>query len=71
MAEQTHELAVTGMMCGGCSGGCENVVKKIAGVASVKAEPAPINKVTVVGDSSMDLDAVKAAIAKGGWVVEA
>lgn len=71
MGEQTHVLTVTGMMCGGCSGGCENVVKKIAGVASVKAEPQPANKVTVVGDDSMSLDDVKAAIEKGGWKIEA
>eukprot|EP00967_Tisochrysis_lutea_P004983 scaffold5901_cov24-Tisochrysis_lutea.AAC.1 len=71
MGEQTHVLTVTGMMCGGCSGSLETIVKKMPGVISIKAEPQPVNKVTLVGDTSMSLDDVKAAIQKGGWTVEA
>eukprot|EP00965_Chrysotila_dentata_P223933 6193885-Pleurochrysis_carterae.AAC.1 len=46
----TLVLTVTGMSCGGCSGSVENVVKKVPGVAEVKAEFQPTNKVTVTGE---------------------
>lgn len=53
-------IKVTGMMCGGCTGGCEKVVGKIAGVNSVKAEHDPASKVTVDMDEGTDVDSIKA-----------
>ena len=69
MGEDTFK--VEGMMCGGCTGSVEAVVKKIDGVAEVKAnhkDEDPPNQVTVKGD--YDLDAIKAAIKKAGFEPE-
>jgi len=65
----TLVLTVTGMSCGGCSGSVENVVKKVPGVAEVKAEFQPTNKVTVTGED-YDTMAIKEAIEKAGFKVE-
>lgn len=62
----TNEFQVTGMTCGHCEMAVRGEVSKVAGVADV-AVSAQTGRLTVTGDSAIDVEAVLAAVDEAGY----
>ncbi|MEU4268501.1 cation transporter [Streptomyces sp. NPDC026092] len=69
-AETTTELTtvyqVKGMTCGHCEGAVSSEISEIAGVSSVKAV-ASTGQVTVVSETALDVEDVRAAVDEAGY----
>ncbi|MGW2018815.1 heavy-metal-associated domain-containing protein [Streptomyces sp. NPDC001927] len=69
-AETTTALTtvyqVKGMTCGHCEGAVSSEISEIAGVSSVKAV-ASTGQVTVVSETALDVEAVRAAVDEAGY----
>ncbi|MEU7009846.1 cation transporter [Streptomyces sp. NPDC046332] len=69
-AETTTELTtvyqVKGMTCGHCEGAVSSEISEIAGVSSVEAV-ASTGQVTVVSQTPLDEEAVRAAVDEAGY----
>jgi len=68
MTQQTLTVTyqVTGMSCAHCEGSVAGELSSLPGVREVKAV-ASTGEVTVVSDSPLDTDAVRAAIDEAGF----
>ena len=65
-----NTLRVNGMTCGGCSGSVEHALKKVDGVADVKAKWGPKGTVWVkYDDQKVDLAKIKQVITDTGFEV--
>lgn len=62
----TAVYKVTGMSCGHCEGSVSAEISEIPGVQSVKAVAA-VGEVTVVSESPLDDEAVRAAVDEAGY----
>ena len=62
----TTVYQVTGMTCGHCEGAVSSKISELAGVTSVTAVAAT-GRVTVVSDTPLDDDAVRAAVDEAGY----
>ncbi|MEU7422853.1 heavy-metal-associated domain-containing protein [Streptomyces sp. NPDC040750] len=62
----TAVYRVTGMSCGHCEGSVSGEISQIPGVSSVKAV-ASTGEVTVVSQSPLDDEAVRAAVDEAGF----
>ncbi|MEE1753707.1 heavy-metal-associated domain-containing protein [Streptomyces sp. SP18CS02] len=62
----TTVYQVKGMTCGHCEGAVSEEISGIAGVTSVKAV-ASTGQVTVISESALDEDAVRAAVDEAGY----
>jgi copper chaperone CopZ len=62
----TAVYKVTGMSCGHCEGSVSAEISEIPGVHSVKAVAAS-GEVTVVSESPLDDEAVRAAVDEAGY----
>ncbi|RII19601.1 Copper chaperone CopZ [Streptomyces sp. YIM 130001] len=71
-SRQPHPGAVTavyqvsGMSCGHCEGAVSSELSELPGVTSVQAVAAT-GQVTVVSESALDEDAVRAAVDEAGY----
>jgi copper chaperone CopZ len=66
---ETVRLNVTGMKCGGCENNVKEKLSGLAGIESVNADH-KANSVEVTFDqSTINLEAIKQAIADAGYVV--
>ncbi len=66
---ETVVLNVTGMKCGGCENNVKEKLSALAGISSVEADH-KANTVEVAYDQeTIDLSAIKQAIADAGYVV--
>lgn len=64
----TLNLSVSGMSCMGCVNSVKNLVTAVTGVAAVRIELAG-GKVEVDYDAPATAEAIRAAIADGGYTV--
>ncbi|AOR34182.1 copper-transporting ATPase [Streptomyces fodineus] len=62
----TTVYKVTGMSCGHCEGSVSGEISQIPGVSSVKAV-ASTGEVTVVSETPLDDEAVRAAVDEAGF----
>jgi copper chaperone CopZ len=62
----TAVYKVTGMSCGHCEGSVSGEISQLPGVSSVKAV-ASTGEVTVVSESPLDDEAVRAAVDEAGF----
>lgn len=62
----TTVFAVTGMTCGHCEGAVSSEIGELAGVTSVQADAAT-GKVTVLSETPLDEEAVRAAVDEAGY----
>ncbi|MFH9083000.1 heavy-metal-associated domain-containing protein [Streptomyces sp. NPDC017673] len=62
----TTVYKVTGMSCGHCEGSVSGEISQIPGVSSVKAV-ASTGEVTVVSETPLDEEAVRAAVDEAGF----
>ena len=62
----TAVYKVSGMSCGHCEGSVSGEISELSGVSSVKAV-ASTGEVTVVSDSPLDEEAVRAAVDEAGF----
>ncbi|EST25182.1 heavy-metal-associated domain-containing protein [Streptomyces roseochromogenus] len=62
----TTVYKVTGMSCGHCEGAVSGEISEIPGVSSVKAV-ASTGEVTVVSETPLDDEAVRAAVDEAGF----
>ena len=62
----TAVYQVTGMSCGHCEGSVSAEISELAGVTSVKAVAAT-GRVTVVSESPLTEDTVRAAVDEAGY----
>ncbi|MGW1228192.1 heavy-metal-associated domain-containing protein [Streptomyces sp. NPDC002530] len=62
----TTVYQVTGMTCGHCEGAVSEEISAIKGVTSVKAV-ASTGQVTVVSETALDDEAVRAAVDEAGY----
>ncbi|MFG2605881.1 heavy-metal-associated domain-containing protein [Streptomyces sp. NPDC048514] len=62
----TTVYKVTGMSCGHCEGSVSGEISQLPGVGSVKAV-ASTGEVTVVSESPLDDEAVRAAVDEAGF----
>ncbi len=60
-------INVPGMTCGHCEAAVKSEVGQVAGVASVAVDLA--TKIVTIEGESLDLDAIKAAVAEAGFEV--
>lgn len=60
-------ITVPGMTCGHCEAAVKSEVGQVAGVASVAVDLA--TKVVTIEGESLDLDAIKVAVAEAGFEV--
>ncbi|MFD7547474.1 heavy-metal-associated domain-containing protein [Streptomyces sp. NPDC059578] len=71
MSAQTQDSVttvyqVTGMTCGHCEGSVSTEISALPGVSSVKAVAAT-GQVTVVSETALDEEAVRAAVDEAGY----
>jgi len=64
----TVEVKVVGMTCGHCVNAVTEEVSAVAGVDSVNVDLESGN-VTIISETSLDLDEVEAAIVEAGYSV--
>ncbi|WP_155053927.1 heavy-metal-associated domain-containing protein [Streptomyces blattellae] len=62
----TATYKVSGMSCGHCEGAVSGEISELPGVSSVKAV-ASTGEVTVVSESALDEEAVRAAVDEAGF----
>ncbi|MET9889498.1 heavy-metal-associated domain-containing protein [Streptomyces sp. NPDC006465] len=62
----TAVYQVSGMSCGHCEGSVSGEISEISGVTSVKAV-ASTGEVTVVSETALDENAVRAAVDEAGF----
>ncbi|MCQ4210201.1 MULTISPECIES: heavy-metal-associated domain-containing protein [Streptomyces] len=62
----TTVYQVKGMTCGHCEGAVSSEISELAGVSSVKAV-ASTGQVTVISESALDEEAVRAAVDEAGY----
>ncbi|WP_406371989.1 heavy-metal-associated domain-containing protein [Streptomyces sp. NBC_00647] len=62
----TAVYQVSGMSCGHCEGSVSGEISQISGVTSVKAV-ASTGEVTVVSETALDENAVRAAVDEAGF----
>jgi copper chaperone len=62
----TSTYTVTGMTCGHCVGAVKGEVGQLPGVTEVVVD-LPTGKVTVTSETSLDSDAVRAAVEEAGY----
>ncbi|MGW3666266.1 heavy-metal-associated domain-containing protein [Streptomyces sp. NPDC005141] len=62
----TAVYQVSGMSCGHCEGSVSSEISEIPGVSSVKAV-ASTGEVTVVSETALDENAVRAAVDEAGF----
>lgn len=62
----TTVYQVSGMSCGHCEGSVSGEISEIPGVTSVKAV-ASTGEVTVVSETALDVEAVRAAVDEAGF----
>lgn len=69
MSNTTQNYDVTGLTCGHCVSSVKEEVGEIAGVDSVEVElnVGGASVVTVVSESALDIDQVRAAIDEAGY----
>ena len=70
MGEVTHELTITGMTCGGCSGRVLRVLESTPGVVSAKISHETDSGV-IVTTEALTTDDVMAIVASTGFGVTA